>query len=195
MKTGIALILCWLLSYPLLSCVSASTDAPAAIIAKNLSIALPTPQEFGRAVTVAQLITARHREETYRFEAQISISSDRLDLIGIDVFGRRALTLTATATGLAASRAPEFPDFIRPENVLADLAVIYWPADSLRRRLVGTGAVLRTEERRRSLLVGGREVIRVDYESAQEIAFAGVARYWNFDLGYELHLRSAAIAE
>ena len=167
---------------------------PGAYIAPELRFALPRPRDLGHSVNAVQLVTAHYRGDVQMFEAHLSVSPDRMTLIGLDPFGRRALTVTLTDTGIDIDKAPWFPQALRPENILADVTIIYWPEEAVRRGLARTGAVLRSDARGRSIIADGREVVRVDYAPTAGDAWAGTAHYRNDAFGYELDLRSAVDA-
>ena len=128
------------------------------------------------------------------FEAHLSVSPERLTLIGLDPFGRRALTLTMTDAGMTVDKASWLPQGLRPENILADVAIVYWPEDAVRRGLARTDAVLTSDGRGRSIIAGGREVVRVNYGPRHGDSWAGAVHYRNSAFGYELDLRSAVEA-
>ncbi len=79
------------------------------------------------------------------------MTAEALTLITTDPFGRRAMTLTWRDSGLTVEKAAPFvPDFIRPENILADITIAYWPEAAVRAGLAGSGAtLLRPTARRR----------------------------------------------
>lgn len=176
-------------------CASTPAGDSRAFLAPGLRFTTPSPQELGVVVHVAQLIMARYRGETFVFETQLSISRDHLTMVGLDPLGRRAITLTSTPGGITAQTASWLPAFIKPTNILADMAVVYWPTESVRRGLVGSGAELHSDARQRTITLEGREIIRVDYEEPQAPSWAGAVRYRNSAFGYELTLRSVRVVE
>jgi hypothetical protein len=179
----------------LAGCASGRDTSRVALLAPDLPFRTPGPRELGASVRVTQLITARYQGETYAFETQLSVSPERLTLVCIDPFGRRALTVVSTGADLAVDAAPWLPDGLRPENILADMAVVYWPAEAVRSALYGTSATMSGDARHRAITVHGREVVRVEYDDAQDKAWSSSARYKNNAFGYELILRSASVAE
>jgi len=178
----------------LLSGCSAPPREAAAFIAPGVRFALPGPSALGYRMNAAQIITARFRGDVQVFEAHVSVSPERLMLVGLDPFGRRALTVTLSDTGIAVDAAPWLPTGLKAENILADIAIIYWPEEAVRRALSSTNAVLRVDPGGRSILAGGQEVVRVDYASQQSEAWSGAARYRNNAFDYELDLRSVVDA-
>jgi Protein of unknown function (DUF3261) len=174
-----------------LAACAAPPPEPAAYIAPELRFTLPSPRELGHSIDAVQLVTAHYRGDVQMFEAHLSVSPERLTLIGLDPFGRRALTVTMTDAGIDVDKAAWFPKALRPENILADIAIVYWPEDAVRHGLAQTDAVLRCDAKGRSIIADGHEVVRVDYAATDGDAWAGAAHYRNAAFGYELDLRSS----
>ncbi len=162
-------------------------------IAPDLRLIIPAPRALGYSVSVEQLVTARYRGEVQTFEAHLSVSPERLILIGVDPFGRRVFTLSESDAGVEAG--PGLPEGLKVGNILADIAIVYWPAAAVQRGLEPSSAELRSGGRSRSILLGGREVIRVDYDAPPDQGWPSVAHYRNEALGYALDLRSTVAAE
>lgn len=160
------------------------------IIAPGLELAVPTGRELGYSVEATQLITAHFRDQVQVFEAYVSVSPEKITMIALDPFGGRALTVTATDDAIHTEAAPIVPAALRPGNILADLAIVYWPAPALRRGLAGTSASLYDDQSERTISVDGREVVHVIYEGPHENSWTKVAHLRNIAYGYELDLRS-----
>jgi hypothetical protein len=184
-------IIVWLL---LAGCAAVEPAArEVAYIAPEIPFATPPARALGYSVEAVQLVTARWREESFVFEGRLSAAPEGMRLVGVDPFGRRAFTVTSSDRGVEAETARWVPEGLRAENVLADLAIVYWPDEAVRGALAGSGAELRTEPARRSIVAGGRELVRVDYAAEQRDAWKGRAHYRNLAFGYELELRSTAV--
>ena len=102
-------------------------------------------RELGYSIEATQLITAHVRDQVQVFQAYVSVTPDKITMIALDPFGGRALTVTATDDGIHTEVAPIVPAVLRPGNILADLAIVYWPASAIRRGLAGTSASLYDE--------------------------------------------------
>jgi hypothetical protein len=163
------------------------------LIAPDLRFAIPPPQALGYSIEVRQLIAARYRDELQSFEGLLSVAGDRLLLVALDGFGRRALTVEETGAGFTFTREKWVPASLDPANILADIAIIYWPVEAVRAGLAGTAAAVASAPDRRLITIGGREIIRVDYEAGEDHAWDGPVRYRNIAFGYELNLRSVVI--
>lgn len=159
-------------------------------IAPELEFLLPTGRELGYSIETTQLITAHFGDRVQVFQAYVSVTPEKITLIALDPFGNRALTVTATDNGIHTAAAPIVPTVLHAENILADLTIVYWPASAVRRRLVGTSALLYDDQSERKINLDGREVVQVSYESPHEHAWATRAHLHNIAYGYELDLQS-----
>jgi uncharacterized protein DUF3261 len=159
-------------------------------IAPGLEFPIPTGRELGYSIEVTQLITAHYGDRVQVFEAYVSVSPEKITLIALDPFGNRALTVTATDDAIHTEAAPIVPSVLHPENILADLTIVYWPGSAVRHRLVGTSASLYDDPSERKINVDGREVVQVSYESPHEHTWAKRAHLHNIAYGYELDLQS-----
>jgi len=159
-------------------------------IAPALEFPIPTGRELGYSIQVTQLITAHYGNRVQVFQAYISVSPEKITLIALDPFGNRALTVTATDDAIHTEAAPIVPSALHPENILADLTIVYWPASAVRHRLVGTSASLYDDPSERKINLDGREVVQVSYESPHEHTWAKRAHLHNIAYGYELDLQS-----
>jgi hypothetical protein len=164
-------------------------------IAPGLQFAMPTSRELGYSVETTQLITAHFRDQVKVFQAYISVTPEKTTVIALDPFGGRALTVTATDDAIHTEAAPIVPAALRSENILADIAIVYWPAAAVRRGLAGTSATLYDDDRERVISDHGREVVRVAYGGPHEQTWTKVAHLRNIAFGYELDLQSTVTAK
>lgn len=168
-------------------------DSPAGSVrmAPDLVVSLPQPSALGRSLEVSQLVTAHYGARTFVFEGHISANPERFLLVGLDPLGQRVLTVTWTEHKLTAKLAPGLPEQIHPENMLADIVVLYWPEASVRQALVGSNGTLVVGPHFRSIAVAGKEVIRVDYKGRDP--WDGAVVYRNLAWGYELDVQSVEL--
>src|SRR5437870_5179782 len=101
------------------ACAARSEDPTSAYLAPGLRFATPPPRALGYSIEVRQLITARYGGELQSFEGILSIAGDRLQLINLDGFGRRAMTIERTGNALTYAREPWVPESLNPANILA----------------------------------------------------------------------------
>jgi hypothetical protein len=161
-------------------------------VAPGLVLVLPQPAELGRSLEATQLVTAHYGAQTFVFEGHVSATPERLLLVGLDPMGRKALSVTWSASGIQAETAPWLPEQLHPENMLADLVLLYWPEAVVRRGLAGSGGTVTSGARSRSIGLDGQELIHADY--GQDDAWTGSLHYRNLAWGYGLDVQSAEVA-
>ncbi len=159
-------------------------------MAPGVVLVLPEPAELGRDVEAAQLVQARYGVQDFAFEAQISVTSARLLLACVDPLGRVALTLRWGQGRLDVQAAAWLPGAIRPDNMLADIMVLFWPEPSIRRALATSGATLASGAGWRAVRAGAEEVIRAEIP---QTPWNGTLRYRNLVWGYTLDVQSVEV--
>jgi len=174
---------------PLSAPVTAEPNA--LLIGPGQRLNLPRPADLGRRIVTTQLITLRGYGQTVVLEVNLSITPERVTLVGLDGMGRRAVTITWTGQNVSAETAPWVPETLRPGSMLADIILIYWPEAAVRRALPDGGALLQ-EAHGRTIQVNGKDVLRVDYGSAAGAApWNGTLHYSNLAWGYEVDVQSS----
>jgi hypothetical protein len=163
-----------------------------AMIAPNVVFVIPPPADLGQTATVAQTIVAHYRDQSYAFEAQIQIAPKHLELAALDGLGRRALTISWKSGGIEHKQASWLPPFIRPADILADVAIVYWPEKIVASSLAQSGATLSVGNGSRRISMGGREIMVVEYDKGQ--GWNRNAKLHSLAFGYEIDIQSSEIA-
>ena len=163
-----------------------------AMIAPDVTFAIPPPSVLGQTVSVAQVIVAHFRDQSYSFQAQIQITPQQLDLAALDGLGRRALTVTWKQDGIDHKEAPWLPAFIRPADILADIAIVYWPEEIVASSLASSGTTLSVSESDRKIRSAKRDLIVVEYGEGK--GWNRAAKLRNLVFGYEIDIQSSEIA-
>jgi len=171
-------------------------------VAPNLLLVLPEPASLGRDLRATQLVAARYGETTFVFEAQLRAAGGRFDLVALDALGRKVMTILWTASGVTAEKAPFLPEALRPENILADIVMLFWPVSVVRRALAASGGSVELEARSRTVLRNGAPAILALYEAAGNAEpaarpWAGTGgvrvRYRNEPWDYALDIQSRVV--
>lgn len=164
-------------------------------IAPGLTLMLPLPGDLGRVVESAQLVSARYAEKTYVFEGRVSASAGRFLLVGVDSLGRRLMTITWTDDGVSHEASPWLPGELSPENILADMVLIYWPEHAVRQALAGSTATLLDAPGQRTISDGEQEIIRIEYAPSGEDGspWTGRIRLHHLIWNYQLDVRSREV--
>lgn len=183
-----------LFSLLLAGCVGVPKPPPGlgenqAIIAPKLVLTMPPPSAIGRDVDLAQHIVARFRGQSYAFDLQIAIDKNRLDLVALDGFGRRALTVSWKENAPSFERASWLPPIFRPADILASFVIAYWPDDVVAAAMKDSTVTVVTKNGTRRIARNGRDLIVVTY---------GVGEGWNrsatlknLAFRYEIDIQSA----
>ncbi len=163
-----------------------------AMLAPGLVFTVPPPATLNQTVNVTQSIVAHFKDQSFSFDAQIQLTPAELDFAALDGFGRRGLTVTWKTDGIVSQPAPWLPKFIRPADILADVALVYWPQETLVSSLSASGAALAQTEGSRTISASGRDVIVVEYGPGR--GWNRSAKLRNLVFGYEIDIQSAEIA-
>jgi hypothetical protein len=182
-----------LLASPLAACATLPPPLPGdtAFIAPGTAFRIPPPSLLNETVTVAQSVQADYGGMGMVFEAQIALTPEGLDLVALDGLGRRALTIAWHGQDPVATAAPWLPESVTPANMLADIALLYWPEVVLAPALLAAGARLEATTAHRSVFAGGQEVVRIDYARP---GWGGQALLRNLAFGYSLNVNSVLLA-
>jgi hypothetical protein len=175
----------------LAGCVARTGELPynAVRVAPSTAIVMPTPADLARSVEAVQLISAHYGDQTFVFESRISITPERFFLVSVDSLGRKAMSITWTGGGIYYEAAAWVPEQLRPENVLADIVILYWPEDSVRRALIG--GTLQAAPQRRAIVANNKDVIRAEFRPTRpDDPWSGTLRYENLAWGYSLDIQS-----
>lgn len=173
-------------------CASAPTGGDGdAMIAPDVRFHVPPPGALGYSVDAAQLVTAHYGDRTIVFQAQLEVTKDKLTMVGLDDLGRRALTIVASGGTVEVDAAPWLPKDLRAANILADIALVYWPQQAVQEGLLSSTAVVRTGVHDRSISAGGNEIVHIDYDGDPRQAWPRMAHYRNLAFKYDLELRSS----
>jgi hypothetical protein len=97
---------------------------------------------------------------------------------------------TGSQRTLEIQRASFLPESVRPENVLADLLLIYWPEAAVRRGLAKSGGTVTDQGSTRSIGRDGDDLIVIRYDGAP---WTGAVHLTNRAWHYDIDVRSAAV--
>jgi len=158
----------------------------AVLLAPDLRLDLPEPGAMGRSIEAVQMVTAHHDGNNITFEAHLSITPERVLLVGVDVTGQRLMTVTWRGRQIEVQAAPALPKDVRPGAVLADLLVLYWPEAVVRQALQKSGAELSTDAASRTVSLHGKPVLQASYHQGSADPWHGGLHYRNFAWGYDI---------
>ena len=157
-------------------------------LAPAVTFALPSAGDLGRSVEAVQLVTARYGEEVFLFEGRLSVTANAVRMVGTDPLGRRAMSLLWQDGRLEVDKADWLPPALKPEHVLADIVLLYWPDHAIAPQIAG--AVVEPTADGRQISKDGKPVITI---TRQGDPWTGTARLQNLAWGYRLDVRSREV--
>lgn len=167
------------------ACTSATTGSndTQPFFAPGRALTLPRPGDLGREVDWLQRITVHHGSDVFAFEGRISVTPERFQLVGLDSLGRRAMTVTWDNSGkVAATRADWLPEQVRPGSMLADIVILYWPREVVRRALAPAGATLQEVGASRTVSIGTDEILKSEDKGDGRVTYRNSAWGYTIDV-------------
>lgn len=158
-------------------------------VAPGVSLTLPEHPPFGDVAAV-QLVEARRKGRTDRFEAYIEGGAERFTLAMTIPSGPSLMTVEWRPGRLLVRRGIA-PAAIEAERILADFMLVYAPEDALREALTGGDLVFSGGATRRIFRNGS---LLAEAVVPQGNPWEGEARLRNFVYDYELTIRSRSQA-
>jgi hypothetical protein len=160
-----------------------------AIIAPKTILTIPPPSAAGRSVDLAQSIVAKFHGRSYALDMQIAIGADRLDLVAMDGFGRRAMTVSWKDGAPSIEKAEWLPPVFRPADILASFVIAYWPDEVVAAAIKDPAVKVATKDGVRRISRGGKDLITVTYGPGA--SWNRSAELRNEAFGYEIAIQSA----
>ncbi len=185
-----------ILALPLAACAApALAPGEAVPIAAGVALRVPHPALLGQTITVEQRVLAGFPGGGLGFETLLALSPRGLQMVALDGMGRRAMTIDWRGKEPAIEAAPWLPALFRPENLLADLALIYWPTALLEPALRQAGVRLEEAPGLRRILSGDVEIAQAAYQGpgGQGQRWQGRVLFRNRAFSYSLDISSAVI--
>lgn len=171
----------------LAGCATESPPPGRVTVAPGIDFTLPPPAALGREIEAVQMVTARHGTQSFTFEGHLSVTSERVLLAGTDGFGQRLMELRWDGRTLTSDKASWLPETLRPDYVLADVMLIYWPEAALRLSVSG----LRTADGgERRIGRAGEDELTIRYEGDP---WNGTAHLVNLPWDYEIEVQSRMV--
>ena len=177
----------------LASCAHQASESSGRIvrISPDLTLTLPRPGDLSQSLEASQLVTARYGAQSFAFEGHISATPERFLMIGLDSLGRRTMTITWTESAITYEAASWLPAQLRPENILADMVLLYWPELSVRSALAPSGGAVTVSPGRRIISRNDQPVVVIEYEAGDDgSSWSGRLRYRNLAFNYEMDVQS-----
>jgi len=137
----------------------------------------------GQPIEVSQFLSGNFQAQNVQFQTALSLTEDRLLLIGIDGMGRRAFELRWDQNGVTTSKAPWMPKELKADFILRDIMLIFWPLEHM------ADLDIHEEPGKRQLWRDNKLIATVR-GNVKNSAWAGTYRIENHVFGYTLNIVS-----
>lgn len=154
---------------------------------------LLAPATLGSTRSVEQILHAAYGEREATLQCIVQIDGAHLRVVGVTALGQRVFTIEHDGTSIRAERSPFAPEQLRPEAILADIQLAYWPLAVLQAAAPPGTRVVEPRAGQRRLLRDGALIAEVHYADADPWN----GRLWlvNAEHGYSLDIRSQPLAD
>lgn len=188
----IRLICCLLLAITLSACATAPKPSKShVLIAPDIYLDLPAVNSYGASVEAAQMIKANYKHRIMALQSQVSITPQRVILVGLDPMGQTLMRITWTASGITTEKAGLLPPLFQAEHVLADFVLLNWPEEIVRQSLRGKNIEFIATPNARILKQNDQEILRADFNrSSDNHPLSGNIRYKHLIWKYQLDIQS-----
>ena len=152
---------------------------------RDATLTLPLTPSYPAALSATQTVVARHEERTVAFQAALELAPDAARVTLIAPSGPRILTIDWTTAGVREERTLLAPAQLRGVDVLADIFLCLWPADTVSTSLYG-GLTLETDGNVRRVRAPDRVIVEITESAGEDGAIKHTLR--NLDRGYTLNI-------
>lgn len=161
---------------------------------------LVAPAALGQDREVSQVVRAAVGAREVTLNCVVTVREGTMTVVGLNAVGVRLFTVRYDGQAVQADKSPGVPSEVRPEQLLADLQLVYWPLPALQSRLQAEGWQLSEPSPGiRRLRRGGQLVAEVHY-GADPAKGAGAEQAWtgriwlvNFQYDYALQIDSQVL--
>ncbi len=145
------------------------------------------PRQLGISISTEQKIDANYGDRKGTFLSAVEISPEKMTIVAATATGQRLFTLHLSDKGKLDFDSGVLDDTtVKPEYIVADFQLIFWPAETIRAALQGPewALVLKDTPRvRRELLRDGRLIVEIEYSHKNPwrggIAFRNLQRNYS----------------
>lgn len=171
---------------PLLAALllTACATPPAPVARLGLKLA---PADLGATVSVQQHLKVERKGRIDELDAAVEVDAQQVQMVGL-AFGQRVLSLNYDGKELTSWRHMMLPKQVSAEDVLEDMQLTLWPAESIARSLP-QGWRIEDAGLKRTLYLDGAVVASITY--TQMPRWSGTVTLDNLRYDYRLTIESA----
>ena len=152
----------------------------------RLGLKLP-PAALGASISVQQHLKVEREGRTDDLDVALQVEPDAIDVVGL-AFGQRVLTMRYDGKELTSWRHMMLPSQVRPEDVLEDMQLTLWPAESIATALPA-GWRIAEQGVTRTLYLENEPIMRIVYSGTPR--WSGTVVLENLRYRYKLTIEFA----
>lgn len=173
---------------------SCATYAPSDYCELDSASALPVmhADRLGHELITSQRVVIRSARGNFEFYAQLEIANRQLVLVAMSSLGNKLFQLTGSR-GAAGLNTWGVPLDFDASHMLADLGLMYAPADAIRQCLAQTGAAITfaMPDAQTRILAGRNVDVRIEYSGQDR--WPAAVHYYNRMLDYEIQVQTLSV--
>ncbi len=164
-------------------------QAPTIYLSGLRSIELPLPQELGRTVNLSQQVTVEFEGQVNDMLLVMDVTVDEVNMAALTPFGARLFSVTYQPPLIETEVSPLLKKRVKPEYVLADLMLAYWPIEVIHKYLDRAGLSIADNNREtRVISLGNKIIISIEYGAGSDRLRSKVT-YHNLKRGYSMTMQ------
>ncbi len=171
------------------------SHAPAARVPvdiRPLLAAVDLPAWPGPDVGLSQVVSGQAGGQAYSARFEVELTASQVALVALGHTGIPLFQLRLSDGKLDIRQQLANAGQLRPEWVISDLALAYWPAAALADWLRRQGLILRDDATTRSVEdESGQEIVAIEYGGGDRLR--SEIRFEHRRLGYRLDIRTLAL--
>ncbi|MEQ1527892.1 MAG: DUF3261 domain-containing protein [Methylococcales bacterium] len=149
---------------------------------------MPIAQPVGPSRRIVQQLTAIWGERTESLVVVLELDAKHIAMAGLSNDGLSLFSLSYDAKTVVSDKSPLLPDSVKPEWMIADLQLVYWPLAVLRKNLPAEWHI-QAGAQQRDLFVADKKQVAVRYLTT-DADWPRDVELVNFKYQYRLHIKT-----
>jgi hypothetical protein len=151
----------------------------------DLPLALLDPSLLDAPLDLSQRIKGSYGGKTYFLDAYLKADDASLDIVGLDSMGTQLFDLSYVASKGIAFSSPVGMSNVRPEYIVADIQLAYYPFEEVRKTLAKQGLDFERAEvgggSLKTLSRAGKAIVTIQY-AENSLRFENLLRGYSYEV-------------
>lgn len=156
-------------------------------LAPEASLTLPLPPGYPQARTLQHFVRAQYGARGGSFEAVLSLSPERVEVVLVAPSGPRLASFVWDARAITQESAGALLSGAPAQNILGDIFLCFWPIEAVRTALPDGLEVREGPDGARTITQQGRPIIEISVEGID----ARRVHLRNLAFSYQLHIETS----